>query len=785
MPKSRGKKKKEGKDPVLDKYAQFERCDLVHEVETIFTFVGANRFTYLEVRQMLENKFQVDLNTHGYKALIRGAVLLVRSKKENSSASPSTSKSFKTVMKKKKKRQSTPIVSKKKQHSSKYYIPLSPLRRESTPKDFRKSQLPGNSSKKTKESFPKDRMSSYSNFDDRLKRKKPKRKPAKEKRKPVKAKKSHAEGQTKPKRKPTKTTVRKGDTRIHWQPVEKRKFFIWLKKNKNRTINETLIRNSNDEEIQFLRKGLGSGKPRTVQAIMAKYTRRKGSLWYSQMEEEFRSNAGSSIDKNNNDESNSEEEEGKSESDLSESKDDLKRQGFDSSDNDSSHDESSEDDSDSGDDISRESPRVRRYEDSSDTSQDVKQLGGKSLVMSSGSEEEEVKSPNESMDILERGRSGYLSSGSENDFIPEDHFEGDVGSPAVDSLEDREMDLRVIKNLTDNNNASSEVDWKKEHEKLKELLRQSQESNLNLQRKYDDLLESKKNESHHEPEVNKDNNDNQLDLDVNSPYFDDSHHDQSEIENVQEGGKIFNPVRSLQWVTGGEFREEDWNKLLKKNVEVKIKKIDYDQNDNESTSSPHSVPDQSINEEMSEEKNIPGKKVTKADLCRDFDIADDEDDTEGPASDNIPSTSGQENFPDNFKSRDAKNLELVKIPFSSQKSKKGSKKTKNKGKKKTSKATNPHEKAGIPLRHLAEYKNRTHSFAEEMARISHDHQMRKAARDKKKKLKKMSRIPKLNKKGQEEGKKEDKEGSDKEGSDKEGSDKEGSDKEKEKETDKE
>ena len=75
MPKSRGKKKKEGKDPVLDKYAQFERCDLVHEVETIFTFVGANRFTYLEVRQMLENKFQVDLNTHGYKALIRGAVL--------------------------------------------------------------------------------------------------------------------------------------------------------------------------------------------------------------------------------------------------------------------------------------------------------------------------------------------------------------------------------------------------------------------------------------------------------------------------------------------------------------------------------------------------------------------------------------------------------------------------------------------------------------------------------------------------------------------------------------
>ena len=67
-----------------------------------------------------------------------------------------------------------------------------------------------------------------------------------------------------------------------------------------------------------------------------------------------------------------------------------------------------------------------------------------------------------------------------------------------------------------------------------------------------------------------------------------------------------------------------------------------------------------------------------------------------------------------------------------------------------------------------------------MARISHDHQMRKAARDKKKKLKKMSRIPKLNKKGQEEGKKEDKEGSDKEGSDKEGSDKE-----KEKETDKE
>ena len=69
-------------------------------------------------------------------------------------------------------------------------------------------------------------------------------------------------------------------------------------------------------------------------------------------------------------------------------------------------------------------------------------------------------------------------------------------------------------------------------------------------------------------------------------------------------------------------------------------------------------------------------------------------------------TSHQENFPDNFKSRDAENLELVKvIPFGTQKStkKKGSKKTKNKGKK-TSKATNPHERAGLQLRQMAGYK---------------------------------------------------------------------------------
>ena len=129
-------------------------------------------------------------------------------------------------------------------------------------------------------------------------------------------------------------------------------------------------------------------------------------------------------------------------------------------------------------------------------------------------------------------------------------------------------------------------------------------------------------------------------------------------------------------------------------------------------------------------------------------------------------TSHQENFLDNFKSRDAENLELVKvIPFGTQKStkKKGSKKTKNKGKK-TSQATNPHERAGLQLRQMAGYKgfpkNGTHSFAEEMTRIAHEHQMRKVAKDKKKKRKKMSRFPKLNKKGKEEGKKEDEEGSD-------------------------
>ena len=146
MPKHREKKKRRGEDPDPDPYAEFDRCDLVQEIETIFTFVGAERFTYLEVCHMLETKFRVDLNSDGYKALIRGAVLFVRSRKGNTSANPSTSKSSKTVTKKKK-RQSTPIVSKKKPFSSKYYIPLSHLRRESSPKDFRKkkSQFPGNS----------------------------------------------------------------------------------------------------------------------------------------------------------------------------------------------------------------------------------------------------------------------------------------------------------------------------------------------------------------------------------------------------------------------------------------------------------------------------------------------------------------------------------------------------------------------------------------------------------------------------------------------------------------
>ena len=44
--------------------------------------------------------------------------------------------------------------------------------------------------------------------------------------------------------------------------------------------------------------------------------------------------------------------------------------------------------------------------------------------MLSGSEEDSVRSPNDSMDT-EMGRSGNCLSGSENDSIPEDHFEED------------------------------------------------------------------------------------------------------------------------------------------------------------------------------------------------------------------------------------------------------------------------------------------------------------------------------------------------------------------------
>ena len=128
---------------------------------------------------------------------------------------------------------------------------------------------------------------------------------------------------------------------------------------------------------------------------------------------------------------------------------------------------------------------------------------------------------------------------------------------------------------------SSEVDWKKENEELREILRQSQELNMSLQRRYDDIFEttfsqnigfastlvrepevSIRNESHNEVEVNNDNNDNPIDFDVNSPIFDDSHHVQVENENVQgEGRKTFNPARSLQWVCGEEFKEEDWKKI--------------------------------------------------------------------------------------------------------------------------------------------------------------------------------------------------------------------------------
>ena len=84
---------------------------------------------------------------------------------------------------------------------------------------------------------------------------------------------------------------------------------------------------------------------------------------------------------------------------------------------------------------------------------------------------------------------------------------------------------------------------------------------------------------------------------MNSPFFDDSHHDQIETENVQEeGGKIFNPARSLQWVSGEEFKKEDWKKI--RQVEINLKEVDYVQNENESNSSHHSVLDQSSNDTL-------------------------------------------------------------------------------------------------------------------------------------------------------------------------------------------
>ena len=244
------------------------------------------------------------------------------------------------------------------------------------------------------------------------------------------------------------------------------------------------------------------------------------------------------------------------------------------------------------------------------------------------------------------GRSGECSSGSENDSIliilkvtSDESCCGISRRPRKKSKSNPSSEVK-----------SSEVDWKKENEELREILRQSQELNMSLQRRYDDIFEttfsqnigfastlvrepevSIRNESHNEVEVNNDNNDNPIDFDVNSPIFDDSHHVQVENENMQgEGRKTFNPARSLQWVCGEEFKEEDWKKISQ--VEVKLKKVDYVQNENDSNSSHHSVPDQSSNEEKSEEKNNPGKKVNKADLLRDFDIASD-----GPASDNLTS----------------------------------------------------------------------------------------------------------------------------------------------------
>ena len=74
MPKHTEKQKRRRKDLDPDPYAEFDRCDLIQEIKTIFTFVGVEKFTYKEVYNMLETKFRVDLNSDGYKALIRGAV---------------------------------------------------------------------------------------------------------------------------------------------------------------------------------------------------------------------------------------------------------------------------------------------------------------------------------------------------------------------------------------------------------------------------------------------------------------------------------------------------------------------------------------------------------------------------------------------------------------------------------------------------------------------------------------------------------------------------------------
>ena len=45
MPKHREKQKRRCKDPDPDPYAEFDRCDLIQEIKTIFTFVGAEKST--------------------------------------------------------------------------------------------------------------------------------------------------------------------------------------------------------------------------------------------------------------------------------------------------------------------------------------------------------------------------------------------------------------------------------------------------------------------------------------------------------------------------------------------------------------------------------------------------------------------------------------------------------------------------------------------------------------------------------------------------------------------